>query len=500
MAAGALGSIIDQFDNHDRCLPRHSARLSSIRLPLVLAACAIVLTACAWDPPTIERTPREAAGAETSAKSRLASRKGGAQNGAATSGATGEKIDVPGESAALEMDLTNFKERLIGLDSDEINDLMGTPSLERAEPPALIWQYRHQVCTVDLFMFDDGGGSTVDHVEVLPASGGVSDKDCFTALLRNVTPVSAASAKATTGQQPIAPSPSTPVGRRPTPSAAPPSGPAQTPSSSRPPVPSTAAPSAAPTPPAARPAAAAAAIPEGEEGPPPTDTDIDFDFGAGAAPALPAAPSAAPSAASPAARASEAIPTLPPELNDTPPGPSSARDSALDGIDMPSGAIGGDDDEFADPTDSAPPKAPAPAPAATAKPSTAKPAAPAVAAPIAKPAPAPLAAVPPAPVPAPTPAPVPVVVPPSVPAVVTPPPPSVAAVPTPAAPSTGPAQLTPRGGTTTTAAAQPKGAVKGATKGAAARAADDVDDEDLPPGLPGLRADDPSRNNEDMVE
>ena len=73
-------------------------------------------------------------------------------------------------------------------------------------------------------------------------------------------------------------------------------------------------------------------------------------------------------------------------------------------------------------------------------------------------------------------------------------------MPTPAAPSTGPAQLTPRGGTTTTAAAQPKGAVKGATKGAAARAADDVDDEDLPPGLPGLRADDPSRNNEDMVE
>ena len=300
MAAGALGSIIgqrtdqgiEQFDNRDRCPPRHPVRLALVLAPVLLLG-AVALTACAWDPPTIERTPREAAGAEPSAKSRLAARKGAAQNGTAPGGA-GEKIDVPGEGAALELDLTNFKERLIGLDSDEINDLMGTPSLERAEPPALIWQYRHQVCTVDIFMFDDGGGSTVDHVEVRPTSGtNVNDKDCFTALLRNVPQAGAASAKS---GPPIAAAPSTSVGRRATPSAAPPSGPAQTPSSSRPPVPSTAAPSAAPTAPPR--AAAAPAIPEGEEGPPPTDTDIDFDFGASntAAPALPSA--AAPAAPS----------------------------------------------------------------------------------------------------------------------------------------------------------------------------------------------------------
>ena len=141
MAAGALGSIIgqrtdqgiEQFDNRDRCPPRHPVRLALVLAPVLLLG-AVALTACAWDPPTIERTPREAAGAEPSAKSRLAARKGAAQNGTAPGGA-GEKIDVPGEGAALELDLTNFKERLIGLDSDEINDLMGTPSLERAEPP-----------------------------------------------------------------------------------------------------------------------------------------------------------------------------------------------------------------------------------------------------------------------------------------------------------------------------------------------------------------------------
>lgn len=495
MVAGAPGSIIGQsielFDHHDRCQPRRP-----VRLLLVLAVAATALTACAWDPPTIERTPREAAGTEPSAKSRLAARKGTVQSGTAASGATGEKIDVPGDMAALEVDLTNFKERLIGLDSDEINDLMGTPSLERAEPPALIWQYRHQVCTVDIFMFDDGGGSTVDHVEVRPTGGtNANDKECFTALLRNVPQSGAGNAKA---GPPIAAAPSTAVGRRATPSAAPPSGPAQTPSSSRPPVPSTAAPSAAPT---APPRPAASAVPEGEEGPPPTDTDIDFDFGASntAAPAPPSAfppvvqnraPSPAPAASAPGAASpsSEAMPTLPDEFSDAIGGASSGAKPAPGSV----GATTGDDDaDFADPLDSAPPKAPPPTAAATAKPSLEKPAAPTVTAKPA-PSPAPLAAVPPAPTPAP-----PVVAP----AVVTP---SVAAVPPPPPPpATVPAPLSPRGATATTAQAQPqsqpKGAVKGAAKGAAV-AADEIEDEDLPPGAAGLRADDPSRNNQDMVE
>jgi hypothetical protein len=475
MAAGAIGPIIGQIENHDRCMPRRSVRLS-----LALAVCAVALTACAWDPPTIERTPREAAGTESSAKSRLAARKGVPQNGTASSGPPGEKLEVPGtEMAALEVDLTNFKERLIGLDSDEINDLMGTPGLERAEPPALIWQYRHQICTVDIFMFDDGGGATVDHVEVRPTAGGsVNEKECFTALLRNVPPTGASSAKA---GPPVAPAPSTPVGRRPAPSAAPASAPAQTPSSSRPPVPSTAAPSAAPATPPARPPAANA-IPEGEEGPPPTDTDVDFDFGP--PPATPGGPPPAAQNRLPsAAPSSEAIPTLPPEISGEkpstpPPGPA----SSLGGIEVPPSASV--DDEFADPLSSAPPAAP---PATIAKPTIEKS--------VASPPPAPLAAVPPS-----APAPLPVVTPPvATPTPSAPPPiPSAAVVPPPPL-AISPAPLTPAlPSTTATAAAQPKGA----PKGAAARPVEMIDDEDLPPDLLlGRRAeDDPSRNNEDMVE
>src|SRR4051812_27738829 len=106
MVAGAarsvIGQRIEQFHHH-RCPPRGRVRLSFVLAPVLLLG-TIALTACAWDPPTIERTPREAAGTEPSAKSRLAARKGAAQNGTAPSGAAGEKIDVPGDMAALEVD------------------------------------------------------------------------------------------------------------------------------------------------------------------------------------------------------------------------------------------------------------------------------------------------------------------------------------------------------------------------------------------------------------
>ena len=521
MAAGAIGPTIGQNGNHRRSPVRRLERLS-----LALTMSAVVLTACAWDPPTIARTPREVASTESNAKSRLAARKGSAQNGTAPGGTAGEPLEAPGtEMAALEVDLTNFKERLIGLDSDEINDLMGTPGLERAEPPALIWQYRHQVCTVDVFMFDDGGGATVDHVEVRPASGGsVSERECFTSLLRNVPPPSASAVRA--------PSPSTPVGRRPAPSAAPPSGPAQTPSSSRPPVPSTAAPSAAPV----MPVAPSATPPDGDDGPPPADTDVDFDFGAalatpGSAPggAQGRLPSAAPS--------SEAIPTLPPDIPASappvasplqPPGPS----GSLGGLQVPMAADVTDDGDFSDPlTTVAPPQpsaqaakptpAPSSKPTATPAPAPAKAPASALAeAPIvapvpppsqtakpapsvttAKPAPTPALAPNPTPNPAPAPAPL-AAIPQAMPAAVPPAPPiappvapSAAPVPPPAAPAATPAPLTPRV-PAVAAAAQPKGAAKGA----AARQIEDIED-DLPPDfLTGRRDDDPAHNNDDLVE
>ncbi len=264
-----------------------------------------LLAGCAFDPPTIQRTPREAAGTENNAKSRLAARKGtpGSTASAPGAAAAGE-LGVPGdEVAALEVDLTNFKERLIGLDSDEIGDLLGTPGLERAEPPALIWQYRHTSCTVDIFMFDDGGGATVDHVEVRAGQGAaVDEKACFASLLRNTK-----SASVPRGQQPVSPAPSTPVGR----AAAPPSrsGPA---SAAPPPRPT--APGALPAAPASAPAAPSSAGDMDDLSP--KDTDIDFDFGTppNATPATPFA--APPDIPAPRSEAAPPVPgALPPLAN-----------------------------------------------------------------------------------------------------------------------------------------------------------------------------------------
>jgi hypothetical protein len=85
-----------------------------------------------------------------------------------------------GASAALQTDLTNFKERLFGLSPERIEALFGSPSLARAEPPATIWQYRQPGCTVDIFLFETGGVTRVDHVDVRGARAGVVDeRTCF---------------------------------------------------------------------------------------------------------------------------------------------------------------------------------------------------------------------------------------------------------------------------------------------------------------------------------
>jgi hypothetical protein len=92
---------------------------------------------------------------------------------------------VGGAQAALEADLTNFKDRLLGLASDRIDALFGAPALARAEPPATIWQYRQPTCTIDVFMFEAGGVMRVDHVDVRGARArSVDESACFRANLQ----------------------------------------------------------------------------------------------------------------------------------------------------------------------------------------------------------------------------------------------------------------------------------------------------------------------------
>ena len=153
-----------------------------------------LLAACAWDPPTIQRVPRETASLDAKAKSSAPVKKATSKSDANTGDE--DEVALP-EQETPPVDLTNFKERLVGLEPDEVAELMGPPDLERSEPPALIWQFRRPVCSVDVFLFDDGNGQAVDHVEVRGAqSDAVDEKQCFASVLKNgATSAKAASDK-----------------------------------------------------------------------------------------------------------------------------------------------------------------------------------------------------------------------------------------------------------------------------------------------------------------
>jgi len=102
--------------------------------------------------------------------------------------ASGEEEErrIPKQVAAVPMDFTNFKDRLLGLDDGGLSDLMGSPSLERKEPPATIWQYRATYCVIDIFFYPDGDVNRVDHVEVRGRqSEGIEKTVCFATIIKD---------------------------------------------------------------------------------------------------------------------------------------------------------------------------------------------------------------------------------------------------------------------------------------------------------------------------
>ena len=56
---------------------------------------------------------------------------------------------------------------LKGLTAAALEDLLGTPSLLRPEPPAQLWQYADEKCVLQVYLYDPpaGGDAVVEHVE-----------------------------------------------------------------------------------------------------------------------------------------------------------------------------------------------------------------------------------------------------------------------------------------------------------------------------------------------
>lgn len=91
-----------------------------------------------------------------------------------------------GETAILPPPRTGplVPEALKGLTAAQVEGELGSPNFRRRDPPAEIWQYRVRACTLDLFLYDDGGGRVVAHFAVRsPTGAGISDRACLDEVL-----------------------------------------------------------------------------------------------------------------------------------------------------------------------------------------------------------------------------------------------------------------------------------------------------------------------------
>lgn len=74
--------------------------------------------------------------------------------------------DRRGDVAALPGGTGADPSRLKGLSPLQVRAVLGKPMFTRRDAPAEIWQYRGRACTIDLFLYDEGGSQTVTHVAV----------------------------------------------------------------------------------------------------------------------------------------------------------------------------------------------------------------------------------------------------------------------------------------------------------------------------------------------
>jgi hypothetical protein len=90
--------------------------------------------------------------------------------------------DPAPQQAALPPVKVDRPAALRGLDARQVSAVLGRPSFVRRDAPAEIWQYRVHACTLDLFLYESGGGQTVAHFAVR-SSQPISEQACFDEVL-----------------------------------------------------------------------------------------------------------------------------------------------------------------------------------------------------------------------------------------------------------------------------------------------------------------------------
>ena len=94
-------------------------------------------------------------------------------------------IEPAAAPKATELTYPDIK-TLRGEASDRVTTLLGAPDFRRTDKPAELWQYRHDKCSVDLFLYPrDGGGLSVDFLDVRTyGDHDLSLQACFVAILK----------------------------------------------------------------------------------------------------------------------------------------------------------------------------------------------------------------------------------------------------------------------------------------------------------------------------
>lgn len=100
-------------------------------------------------------------------------------SGAPSDGHGGQTAALPGSTGA-------DPSRLKGLSPTQVRAVLGKPMFTRRDAPAEIWQYRGRACTIDLFLYDDGGSQTVAHVAVRSQQP-VNESQCMGELVGRAT-------------------------------------------------------------------------------------------------------------------------------------------------------------------------------------------------------------------------------------------------------------------------------------------------------------------------
>lgn len=114
---------------------------------------------------------------------------GGAGGKPAETAAAGPSMPPQEAMPAKEAALDIGPDRVLGLDGQAVETLLGEPDFVRRENPMELWRYRHEGCAVALFFYAEEPGGRgplrVRHIEAwAPGDKQISPRACLSALAR----------------------------------------------------------------------------------------------------------------------------------------------------------------------------------------------------------------------------------------------------------------------------------------------------------------------------